>query len=151
MMDCAAFENRLTEWLAGDADPATGLAALDELKRHAASCPHCAGAVHLVELATLPVAERDPVGDPPTGYWEGFNASVERRIDTRPVTRGNPKTRTLAAAAMILLALAAGWFLRGRFPSGPEKPAEVAQQEAWNSLEEVIREATPEELASTLR
>jgi len=154
MMDCAAFENRLTEVLAGELDPATSRGVLTELEDHAANCAECGAATEWVELAALPAAERDPVEPPSAAYWDGFNASVARRVESRAERAPATGWRPLAAAAAITLALAAGWYLRGRVAPEGADIAELAAQDDrsgdWSLLEELILEATPEELASAL-
>jgi len=154
-MDCAAFENRLTEVLAGELDAALARTALVDLERHAGSCAACAGAAGWVELAALPHAERDPREEPPTGYWRDFNAVVARRAGVAPVSRRGTFARRLAGAAAVVLVLTAGWVLRGRLAPAPEPGALAvvpgpSPSGAWSLLEEAIRDATPEELAAAL-
>ena len=153
MMTCSAFENRLTEILAGELAAAETRAAIDDLRRHAEACPDCAGAAAWIDLAARPVADRDPIPDPGEAYWAGFNASVTRRV--RVVPDGvAPAWRRFTVAAALVLALASGWFLRGRLaPGGNGSSANADPQTSadWSRLEEVIREATPEELAAALR
>jgi len=157
MMDCASFENQLTEMLAGQTADASRQATLAELKRHAGECPECSGAGVLVELATLPLDERDPIELPPESYWEGFNASVGQRLEQGVVGRPGGAWRRYAAAAAVAVALFVGWSLRGWLDSGPspEPPVAAVGEESrpsdWNRLDEVIRQATPEELAEALR
>jgi len=115
MMNCASFENRLTEMLDGQTDDA----ALDELRRHVEECPACNGAATLVELAALPARERDPLDAPPQGYWDGFNASVAQRLDQGLADRRPAANwRRYAAAAALVVVLFAGWFLRGWIDPG---------------------------------
>jgi hypothetical protein len=152
MMNCASFENRLTEMLDGQ----TGDVALAELRRHAEECPACNGAAALVELAALPAQGRDPLDAPPKGYWDGFNASVAQRLDQGAAGRPAGSWRRYAAAAALVVALFAGWFLRGWIDPGarPEQPPAAGAEPRgvdWSRLEEVIRQATPEELADALR
>jgi len=152
-MDCSVFENRLTELLAGEVDPALKHEAIIELKRHAGHCRECGVATTLVEMAALPPRERDPI-EAPDGYWDGFNAAVGHRIDRAPASRLALGRLRLVAAAAVVLALASGWLLRGWLDPGPEQIAVVAEETAlpeWSELEEVIRQASPEELASALR
>ena len=157
MMDCASFENRLTEMLAGQTGDAPRPATLAELKRHAEECTECNGAGALVELAALPPEERDPVEVPPESYWEGFNASVARRLDQVAAGRSGGGWRRFAAAASVAVALFSGWFLRGWLDPGttPEPPVvavgENRSTSDWSRLDEVIRQATPDELAEALR
>jgi hypothetical protein len=57
----------------------------------------------------------------------------------------------------VAVALFVGWSLRGWLDSGtsPEPPVAAVGEESrpsdWNRLDEVIRQATPEELAEALR
>jgi predicted anti-sigma-YlaC factor YlaD len=150
MMNCASFENRLTEMLDGQ----TGDGPLADLRRHAEECPACNGAAALVELAALPVQQRDSLKLPPDSYWEGFNASVAKRLDQDAARRPVGAWRRYAAVATLVVALLAGWFLRGWLdpgaPSDEPRATELGSPE-WNRLEDVIRQATPEELADALR
>ena len=152
MMDCAAFENRLTDLLAGELDPASAREVAAELERHAAGCAGCSAAAGWLEFAALSAGERDPFDEPPTGYWEDFNASVSRRIATNSRQRRAAWWRPLAAAAAIVLALAAGWVLRGRVLTVEQTPLAAGHGASgeWSLLDEVIQEATPEELAEAL-
>lgn len=157
MMDCASFENRLTELLDGQAAKASQQATLAELRRHVEACPECGGARALVEWAALPPAERDPVEVPPESYWEGFNASVVLRLDQDATGRPAGGWRRYVAAASVVVALFAGWILRGWLDpeTGPEQPVVTVGEQSgdlnWSRLEEVIRQASPEELADALR
>ena len=157
MMDCASFENRLTELLDGQTDDASRQATLADLKRHAEECPECGGAGALVEWAALPPEQRDPLDVPPESYWERFNASVAHRLDQGSAERSGAGGRRYAAAAAVAVALFAGWFLRGWLDPGArlEQPQAVVDEQPgasdWSHLEEVIRQATPEELAEALR
>jgi len=150
-MNCASFENRLTEWLEGQSGDAKTLA---ELRQHVAECPECASAAPLVDWAALPPSERDPVEMPPQEYWEGFNSAVERRLEAQPVVS---PWRRYAVAAAVAVALFAGWFLRGWVDPGVRTeqaviaPGEPAGDPNWSQLEEVIGQASPEELAEALR
>lgn len=157
-MDCASFENRLTELLGGDSATDTKRETLAELKQHAASCPECHGAGVLVELAGLPPEQRDPLDLPPDSYWEGFNASVATRLDEQQASRASDGAgrRRLIAAASIVAALAVGWSLRGWIDPGPSGARQVAEERStadpeWSRLEELILLASPEELAEALR
>jgi hypothetical protein len=150
MMNCASFENRLTEMLEGQ----TGDATLAELRRHAEECPACNGAAALVELAALPVQERDSLELPPDSYWEGFNASVANRLDRDAARRPAGGWRRYAVVATVVVALSAGWFLRGWLDSGapPDGPRATERgTPEWSRLEDMIQQATPEELADALR
>ena len=150
MMNCASFENRLTEMLEGQ----TGDATLADLRRHAEECPACNGAAALVELAALPVQERDSLELPPDSYWEGFNASVANRLDRDAARRPAGGWRRYAAVATVVVALSAGWFFRGWLDSGAPSDGPRATERGapeWSRLEDMIRQATPEELADALR
>jgi len=156
-MDCASFENQLTEMLVGQTGDAPKQATLAELKQHAEDCPECNGAGVLVELAALPPEQRDPVGIPPESYWEGFNASVAQRLEQGTAGRPGGAWRRYAAVAAVAVALFAGWFLRGWLDPGttPEPPVAAVGAEPrdsdWSRLDEMIRQATPDELAQALR
>lgn len=157
MMDCASFENRLTEVLAGRIGDALKQATLADLERHAKGCSECNGAGALVELAALPPEERDPLEVPPESYWEEFNASVAQRLDRAPAERPAGRWRRYAAVAAVVMALFSGWFLRGWLDPGmtPEPPVAAVGEDPgapdWSRLDEVIRQATPDELAEALR
>ncbi|NIM01601.1 MAG: hypothetical protein GTN89_12300 [Acidobacteria bacterium] len=156
-MDCASFENRLTELLGGEADAEARHDALAGLRRHVEDCPECVGAAALVELAEAPPQQRDPVELPPDSYWAGFNASVTARLDAEPAAApSGAGRRRLAVAASIVLALAAGWSLRGWVDPGDPNAPQLAvdgssEDPEWSRLEELIRQASPEELAEALR
>ena len=156
-MNCASFENRLTELLDGHIGETAREAALAELQRHVEECPECAGAGVLVEWAALPADQRDPVEVPPESYWEGFSASVARRLDRTETSRPGAAWRRYAAVASIAVALFAGWSLRGWLDPGTgSEQSQVAAGDAsedpeWSRLDEVIRQASPEELAEVLR
>ena len=136
MMDCATFENRLTRLLAGELEPGAARAALAELEEHVRACPDCESAAGLVELAALPPAERDPVEEPPEGYWDGFDASVANRLQRSRSGRPGTWWRPLAAAAAIVLALAAGWILRGRV--APVEETRASAEARLNSASRLI-------------
>jgi hypothetical protein len=154
-MDCASFENALTEMLGDPTDPTLQRERLSELRAHAAGCPECRGAAELVELAALPPTQRDPVDMPPESYWEGFGASISGRMGTPPNEQPRGVLRRYAAAAAVIVALFGGWSLRGWLdPSVQPQPFETARQADsgdWSCLDDVIRQATAEELADALR
>ena len=154
-MDCSAFENRLTKLLAGEFESASARETIGELERHARTCADCADAKPWIELATLPARERDPMPDPGDDYWADFNPAVATRIGAASVpARGPSPWRRLAVAAALIVALGSGWLLRGWLDTGGvtvDEPGDPPRTAEWTSLEEVIRDATPEELAAALR
>jgi len=156
-MNCGSFENRLTELLEGRSGEASRQATIAELERHAEECPECNGAAALVELAARPAGQRDALELPPESYWKGFNPAVARRLDQVDVERPGPGWRRYAVAAAMVVALFAGWLLRGRLDPGTGSGQGVAasgersEDPDWSRLEEVIRQASPEELAEALR
>jgi len=158
MMDCASFENALTEMFGDPVDPTLQRETLADLRDHAATCAECEGAAELVELAALPPTERDPVEMPPESYWEGFNASIANRGALRAEGQSRGVLRRYAPAAAVVVALSGGWLLRGWVDplvhEAQPQPVETASQPdtgSWSSLDEVIRQATAEELAAALR
>jgi putative zinc finger protein len=82
-MDCAAFDERLADYLEGDLDSA----ARREVEAHVASCVRCAALLRDLEHIRASAAEL-PELTPSTDLWGG----IARRIDTpvRPLTRPAP-------------------------------------------------------------
>ena len=82
-MDCAAFDERLADYLEGDLD----FAARREVEAHVASCARCAALLRDVEHIRVSAAEL-PELTPSTDLWGG----IARRIDTPvlPLTRPTP-------------------------------------------------------------
>lgn len=117
-LDCAGFEAALAEALAapGACDGETAA----RLGAHASACPLCRASADLVELAAHPASSRDPIPDPPPAYWARFEVELAARIEGE--RRRDARRRTgLAAAAVVLVAVGVGAFLRER-PFRSETP-----------------------------
>jgi len=110
VLDCAAVDERLADYLEGDLD----FAARREVDAHVASCGRCAALVRDLELIRASAAEL-PELIPSTDLWGG----IARRIDTPvlPLTRPTPNVVTgrrnfdwvrRAAVAAALVAVTAG-------------------------------------------
>lgn len=111
LLTCEQLEERLSEWLDHDVDPATRMT----LERHVASCARCTALVSDLasirrEAASLPelVPSRD--------LWPGIEARIQAPVITldqprvmRPASaRGARRTWWLGAAAAALVAVTAG-------------------------------------------
>ena len=119
-MNCAEFQNGLTELLAGElaADQRRTLAA--RLREHADGCPECGPADDLLEWSSLEPKNRFDDQDPGPEYWADFERRLASRIrDERPA---RSRTIWLAAAAAVLVVISVVWIL---VPDGPE-PSAVA-------------------------
>ena len=125
-MDCATFENRLTELLEGRQEGEERRRRLDELRRHAARCVTCGGSEELLQLLALPPGERDLATDPGPEYWTDFDRRLRERIEATPRAVSTRSRWAGLVAATIVLALAAAWLLSGTGGDGPtESPAIV--------------------------
>lgn len=123
-MSCAGFER---EWVAllDEPEGTPGRAdRVEALRRHAEACPDCRSARGLAELLARPAAERDPVDEPPAGYWETFNERLAERIRVEESAAARRRVRVAigAVAALLLLAAAAALWPRVASP-GPVMPA----------------------------
>ena len=103
-MNCDYTRDRLDAFVAGTLDPAER----DLVRAHVESCTECAADLEAAQFmaprtAALP---REAPADP--ALWAGIEARLEPR--NRQYTR---TIRVLALAAALLLAVAAGWWLRG--------------------------------------
>ena len=109
-MDCAAFDERLADYLEGDLDSA----ARREVEAHVASCVRCAALLRDLEHIRASAAEL-PELTPSTDLWGG----IARRIDSPvlPLTRPAPNVDVgrrnfdwirRAAIAAALVAVTAG-------------------------------------------
>ena len=133
-MNCAEFEHRLAELMAGE-----GAAGLEELRGHARACGACAVSADLLDWAALPVGERDIAEDPGPEYWAGFNERVRSSLDVR--ARGSrPVLWWGAAAAALLLLIAGPWIWR----QVGVRPADIDETVAGLTVEPPGPPATPE-------
>jgi anti-sigma factor RsiW len=109
-MDCAAFDERLADYLEGDLDSA----ARREVEAHLGSCVRCSALLRDLEHIRASAAEL-PELTPSTDLWGG----IARRIDTPvlPLTRPAPNVVAgrrnfdwvrRAAVAAALVAVTAG-------------------------------------------
>ncbi|HEX5073600.1 MAG TPA: zf-HC2 domain-containing protein [Gemmatimonadaceae bacterium] len=109
-LDCAAFDERIADYLEGDLDSA----ARHEVEAHVASCVRCAALLRDLEHIRVSAAEL-PELTPSTDLWGG----IARRIDTPvlPLTRPAPNVSAgrrrfdwvrRAAVAAALVAVTAG-------------------------------------------
>ena len=109
-MDCAAFDERLADYLEGDLDSA----ARREVEAHVGSCVRCSALLRDLEQIRASAAEL-PELTPSTDLWGG----IARRIDTPvlPLTRPAPNVVAgrrnfdwvrRAAVAAALVAVTAG-------------------------------------------
>jgi len=127
-MDCAAFDERLADYLEGDLDSA----ARREVETHVASCARCAAVLRDLEQIRASAAEL-PELTPSTDLWGG----IARRIDapvlplTRPApnvvaTRRNFDWVRRAAIAAALVAVTAGVTYTLTVAHGPHATSSVA-------------------------
>ena len=152
-MDCATFEDRLTELLAGEIAEQERAARLWQLREHALGCSTCAGSSDLLELMELPAVERDLVEEPGEDYWRGFGPRLERRLEAEPHRRRITLAWGVAAAAL-LLALAGPWIVTRltRDPLDAPSPVAVApdlpvaESQLPEELVEIIERASSEAL-----
>jgi len=109
VLDCAAVDERLADYLEGDLD----FAARREVEAHVASCARCAALLRDLEHIRASAAEL-PELTPSTDLWAG----ISRRIDVPvlPLTRPTPNVvavrrnfdwmkRAAVAAALVATAL----------------------------------------------
>jgi hypothetical protein len=109
MSDCTRLEELVTRWQGGSE---AGAAELGELETHCASCPSCARRF----AALLPFLRRDVLGPavaPAADPGPSFTDAVMRRIARAPVKAPPRLAWVLAAAAVIVLALGAGFAAAG--------------------------------------
>ena len=110
VLDCAAVDERLADYLEGDLD----FAARREVEAHVASCARCAALLRDLEHIRASAAEL-PELTPSTDLWAG----ISRRIDAPvlPLTRPTPNVVAVrrnfdwmkrAAVAAALVAVTAG-------------------------------------------
>ena len=140
-MTCEFTRDRLDDFIAGKLDPASE----ESVRAHVDSCAGCAADLEAARFlaprtAVLPrekPSERD--------LWSG----IESRLEPRARGAGRA-ARVLALAAALLLAVGAGWWLRGLAPLAPRPApdiraeilpyeAEVASlRAAMNELEQAL-------------
>lgn len=128
MIDCTRFEHELATLAAGDVAPAERDATLARLEAHAAGCAACAGTADLLRVLAEPAGRRDVADEPGAEYWADFDRRLGERLrrEQAPPGRGRGGLAWAAAAAVLLVALAAGRIvLRERAPAGAG--GEVAQ------------------------
>ena len=65
MNPCASFDEQLTTLLADPPSEPRRSEALGRLRAHAAACPQCRRSIALLEIAALPIGQRDPEIEPP--------------------------------------------------------------------------------------
>jgi hypothetical protein len=127
-MDCAAFDERLADYLEGELD----FAARREVEAHVASCVRCAALLRDLEHIRASAAEL-PELTPSTDLWGG----IARRIDTPvlPLTRPAPNVvasrrnfdwARRAAVAAALVAVTAGVTYTLTVAHGPRASVTVA-------------------------
>lgn len=118
-MNCEFVRDRLDAYAAGTLD-STGR---DAVRAHLASCAECSADLEAARFlaphtAALP---REVSADPK--LWAG----IESRLKPRRFAHGNGM-RILALAAALLLAVGAGWWLRGLTPD-PSRESRVTRSE----------------------
>jgi hypothetical protein len=127
-MDCAAFDERLADYLEGDLD----FAARREVEAHVASCVRCTALLRDLEHIRASAAELPEI-TPSTDLWGG----IARRIDTPvlPLTRPAPNVMAgrrnfdwirRAAVAAALVAATAGVTYTLTVAHGPRASMAVA-------------------------
>jgi hypothetical protein len=130
-LDCAAFDERLADYLEGDLD----FAARREVEAHVASCVRCAALLRDLEHIRASAAEL-PELTPSTDLWGG----IARRIDTPvlPLTRPAPNVVTgrrnfdwvrRAAVAAALVAVTAGVTYTLTVAHGPRAATSIASNQ----------------------
>jgi hypothetical protein len=142
IVGCAEFESALADLLA---DP-EGAAAdrRERLRRHAASCDQCRGALELVDLAAAPAESRDPIPDPGPVYWRGFEERLSARI-TEATRRSSRRRRGFWGAGAIAVAAGSALFLlvARRVPSGADVAAARQPQVAAPAAPREARAEAP--------
>ncbi len=121
-MNCAGFEQGLARLMGDETSGAEQPRLLEQLREHASACGECGASADLLDLLELPVGERDRGDDPGAEYWSSFEDRLRPRLKRLPERSHGPWWAV--AAAVLLLALLAGWMLRG--PVDAEMPAVVA-------------------------
>ena len=114
--DCARFESDLALALAAPGGCEPRVAA--SLRAHAAACDACRGSLDLVDLATEPAAERDPIPEPPPSYWTKFESELALRLSRERRRRGArwPAAAAAVAAAIVLAVLVRDRTFRSETP-----------------------------------
>jgi hypothetical protein len=141
-MSCAEFEREWVALLDEREDAPDRAARVEALLRHADACPGCRSARGLAELLSRPAAERDPLDEPPAGYWDGFNERLAERIRLEESAAASRRLRVAlgAVAALLLLAVAAALWprvaTRGPVAPAPELAAVEAAPAAGGEVEE---------------
>lgn len=120
-MDCAAFDERLADYLEGDLDSA----ARREVETHVASCVRCAALLRDLEHIRASAAEL-PELTPSTDLWGGIASRIDTPVLplTRPapnvvVGRRNFEWVRRAAIAAALVAVTAGVTYKLTVAHGP--------------------------------
>ena len=159
-MNCASFEQGLARLMGGDAIGVDRERLLADLRDHAGVCEACAGSVDLIDLLALPDGQRDLVEDPGEGYWSSFETRLRPRLGKAPSS--SDARWWVVAAAVVLLALVAGWMLQGPGDSpetttvadaatGPVSSVDAAEelpQSLRRSLDQASAAEVEEELAA---
>jgi hypothetical protein len=118
-MNCATFEQGLARIVTGEVEDEAARLLLGQLQRHARECEACEGGGALLDLLARPAAEREIADDPGADYWSTFEERLRPRLRAKRAVR----VRWWASvAAVLLVALLAGWLLRG----AGEAPADGA-------------------------
>ena len=152
-MDCAAFDERLADYLEGDLD----FAARREVEAHVASCARCAALLRDVEHIRVSAAEL-PELTPSTDLWDG----IARRIDTPvlPLTRPAPNVVAgrrnfdwvrRAAIAAALVAVTAGVTYTLTVAHGPRAAQTIASTSPASNGPSSTDTAQREDTAATPR
>ena len=143
-MNCAQFEQQLSERLAGEIDRDRWAVQRRELLRHVDRCDACAASEELLQIADLEPSERDSWEEP--ADWDRINRAVHAQLPA-PARSARPR-RWWAVAALLLVGVGGGWLLRSSWETTP--PA-VETTLDWAELDAEIRAASAEEREALLR
>lgn len=147
-MNCAGFEHRLAELLGAESSEADRAALVADLGAHARSCPRCGSSADLLDLLVLPAGERDLAEEPPEEYWSELQAAVVRRVGVADRKGRRGRGLVWVAAAVILMAVAGLWLVRGPLTGGDDDPdgagRSVEADLLPSDLDLLLQEAEPE-------
>jgi len=116
-MNCESIRDRLDEFIAGTLDPASA----EAVRAHIGSCAECAADVEAAQFLAPRTASLPREKPANRDLWVGIEARLGGT--GHGVRRAG---RILALAAALLLAVGAGWWLRGIASSLPPSPPEAS-------------------------
>lgn len=116
-----------------------------EASAHARACAECGALL----TALLMLSQSHASEEPPSEYWQGFTASLERRLVTSTATaprRSAGPLRFAAAAALLVGCMTLAWRFLG-------EPEQLAGLDSGNQAEDVLAvalAASPAELSEAV-